>query len=77
MSEPGRQGDGPRLNIVLSKDIAMALEEMAAATDSTKTAIIRQAIALMKLAHDEKKKGRHLGFASSSDKLDTEIVGNF
>lgn len=66
-----------RLNIILSKDVSAALEEIAAATDSTKTAVIRQAIAIMKLAHDEKKKGRHFGFSSKSEALETEIVGNF
>lgn len=72
-----RDTGGQRLSINLSKEIAAALDEIAAETDSTKTAVIRNAIALLKLAHDEKQKGRHLGFASSSEKLDTEIVGNF
>ncbi len=71
------RADPVRLNMVLSKDAAEALEEIAAASDATKSAVIRQAIVLLKLAHDEKKKGRHLGFTSSSDKLDTEIIGIF
>jgi hypothetical protein len=77
MAKGTRANEPARLNIVLSKDVAAALEEIANATESTKTAVIRQAIALMKLAHDEKKKGRHFGFSSSSENLETEIVGNF
>ncbi|MBA3518484.1 MAG: CopG family transcriptional regulator [Rhizobiales bacterium] len=77
MADAVRQSGLPRLNIVLSRDVAAALDEMAVATDSTKTEVIRRAIGLMKLAHEEKRKGRHLGFTSSSEKLDTEIVGNF
>jgi len=69
--------DGVRLNLTLSRELATVVEEMAQSTDSTRTAVIRQAIALMKLAHDERKKGRHIGFAKTSQQLDTEIVGNF
>ena len=66
-----------RTNVVLSQDIADVLDTIAKETGNTKTAVIRQAIALIKLAHEEKKKGRHLGFTDSSDKLDTEIYGAF
>jgi len=66
-----------RFNVVLSPELAEVIEEMADSSHTTKTAVIRQAIALMKLAHDEKKKGKHLGFASSTENLDTEIVGAF
>jgi hypothetical protein len=66
-----------RLNVAFSGELAKAIAEMAEATDSTKTAVIRRAIALMKLAHEEKAKGRHLGFAKNSEQLDTEIVGTY
>ena len=71
---PERVDEQTRLNVALSKELASVVAEIADATDSTKTAVIRQAIALMKLAHEEKKKGRHLGFAADSAQLDTEIV---
>lgn len=64
-----------RLNVVLSGEVAKALEEISEATDVTKTALIRDAIALLKLAHEQKKKGRHLGFATDEGKLDTVVVG--
>jgi hypothetical protein len=83
-SKPATRQNAPRateepvrLNIALSGDLARAIEDIANSTNSTKTTVIRQAIALMMLAHDEKRKGRHLGFAKDSRKLDTEIVGAF
>lgn len=69
--------DSVRFNVVLSPELAAVIEEVAKSSHTSKTAVIRQAIALMKLAHDEKKKGKHLGFASSTSQLDTEIVGAF
>lgn len=64
-----------RLNVVLSGELAQSLQEMSDATDVTKTALIRQAIALLKLAYEQKKKGKHIGFASDESKLDTVIIG--
>lgn len=64
-----------RLSVVLSSEIAQVLEEIATSSDTTKTTVIRDAIALLKLAHDQKKKGRHLGFAADESKLDTVVVG--
>ena len=64
-----------RLNVVLSSEIAQVLEEIAQSTDTTKTTVIRDAIALLKLAHDQKKKGRYLGFVADETKLDTMVVG--
>ena len=39
------------------------------------TAFIRQALALMTIAHKAKRDGRHLGLVTDAKKLDTEIVG--
>lgn len=64
-----------RLNLVLSKEIAAVLEDMAQAKGTTKTTLIRDAIALLKLAHEQKRQGRHLGFAADENKLDTVVVG--
>ncbi|MEM0900031.1 MAG: hypothetical protein AAGI92_08800 [Pseudomonadota bacterium] len=66
-----------RLNIAVGGDINAALETIAAENGTSKTAVVRQALALIQLAHEEKKKGRHLGFTDEAAKLDTEIVGAF
>ena len=44
-------------------------------TGSNRTEVVRQAWALMKVAHDAKRRGMHIGLASDPTKLDTEIVG--
>ena len=77
MTDEVRSSDGTRLNHSLSNELAETVTDLAKSTGSTKTAVVRQAIALMKLAHDQKRKGRHLGFTSSSEQLETEVVGNF
>jgi len=64
-----------RLNLQLSSELNRALEEIADSSGSTKTDVIRQALALMEIAHTAKKNGKHIGIASRSDQLDTEIVG--
>ena len=64
-----------RLNLLLSPELNRVLEEIADATGSTRTDVIRQALALMKVAHQGKKEGRHLGLVTDPTRLDTEIVG--
>ncbi len=64
-----------RLNLQVSQELNQALEDIAESTGSNRTDVIRQALALMKVAHAAKKDGRHIGIVSDPKKLDTEIVG--
>ncbi len=64
-----------RLNLQVSSELNSVLEEIADISNSSKTDVIRQALALMKVAHSAKLKGQHLGLFSDSRKLETEIVG--
>ena len=64
-----------RLNLQVSSELNSVLEEIAESSMSSKTDVIRQALALMKVAHNAKQKGKHLGLVTDSSKLDTEIVG--
>ena len=64
-----------RLSLQVSQELNQALEEIAETTGTNRTDVIRQALALMKVAHSAKKDGRHLGIVSDAKKLDTEIVG--
>jgi hypothetical protein len=66
-----------RLNLQVSNELNNVLEEIADSSGSTKTDVIRQALALMKVAHQAKRSGKHLGVVADPDKLDTEIVGLF
>jgi hypothetical protein len=64
-----------RFNLQVSKELNGVLEQIAADTGGTRTDVIRQALALMKVAHTAKKEGRHLGLVKDRSKLDTEIIG--
>jgi hypothetical protein len=64
-----------RLNLQVSEQLNKDLEEMAETTGSNRTEVIRQALALMKVAHKARREGRHLGLVSDQSKLDTELVG--
>src|SRR5437899_31091 len=70
-----QMADKVRLNLQLSQELNKTLDEISESTGSNRTDVIRQALALMKVAHDAKRKGKHLGLVSDADKLDTEIVG--
>jgi metal-responsive CopG/Arc/MetJ family transcriptional regulator len=64
-----------RLNLQVSQELNRTLEEIAEDTGTNRSDVIRQALALMKVAHTAKKDGRHLGIVKDARKLDTEIVG--
>jgi predicted transcriptional regulator len=64
-----------RLNLQISSELNNILEDIASSSASTKTEVIRQALALVQVAHAVKKKGKHLGWVADADRLDTEIVG--
>jgi hypothetical protein len=67
--------DKVRLNLQVSSELNNVLEKIADSSGSTKTDVIRQALALMKVAYNAKKNGKHLGLVADADKLDTEIIG--
>ena len=64
-----------RMSLQVSPELNQVLEDIAESTGTNRTDVIRQALALMTVAHNAKKQGRHLGIVSDARKLDTEIVG--
>ena len=64
-----------RLSLQVTEELNRLLEEMADDSGTTKSDVLRQALALMKAAREGKKKQRHLVFVSDPRKLETEIVG--
>jgi metal-responsive CopG/Arc/MetJ family transcriptional regulator len=64
-----------RLNLQVSEQLNKDLEEIADSAGTNRTEVIRQALALMKVAHQARREGRHLGLVSDASKLDTELVG--
>lgn len=67
--------DKVRLNLQVSSDLNDMIEHIADQTGTNRSEVIRQALALMKVAHEAKEKGKHIGLVSDPDKLDTAIVG--
>lgn len=66
-----------RMNLQVSTEINDLLEKIADETGSNRSEVIRRALALMKVAHDARQRGKRLGLVADPDKLDTEIVGVF
>jgi predicted transcriptional regulator len=64
-----------RLSLQVSQELNKTLEDIADSTGANRTDVIRQALALMKVAHAAKKEGKHLGLVADARKLDTEIIG--
>ena len=64
-----------RMNLQVSAEINELLEKIADETGSNRSEVIRQALALMKVAHEAKQKGKRIGLVSDPEKLETEIVG--
>jgi hypothetical protein len=64
-----------RMNLQVSPEINELLEKIADETGSNRSEVIRRALALMKVAHDARQRGKRLGLVSDPDKLETEIVG--
>ena len=64
-----------RLSLQVSQELNQTLEEIAASTGSNLNDVIRQALALIEVAHTAKKEGRHIGIVSDARKLDTEFIG--
>ena len=67
--------DKVRLSLQITRELDRMLEQIVSETGASKSDVFRQSLALMKVAHEEKKKGRHMGFTSDSRNLETEIVG--
>jgi hypothetical protein len=63
-----------RLNLQVSKETNELLTNIVNATGSNRTDVIRQALALMKVAQTARQDGRYLGVVSDPNKLDREIV---
>jgi metal-responsive CopG/Arc/MetJ family transcriptional regulator len=64
-----------RMNLQLSGELNAIIESIADDTGTNRSDVIRQALALMKVAHEARKKGKRIGIVADPEKLDTEIVG--
>jgi hypothetical protein len=64
-----------RLNLSLSEEANNVLQALSDDTGASRAEIFKQALALLKVAVEAKKKGQHLGITKDANKLDREIIG--
>lgn len=64
-----------RLSLTISPELNARLDELAAAAHSTKSEILRKAIALFDVVAEAKAEKKRFGILDQNKKLLTEIVG--
>lgn len=67
--------DKVRLSLDVSPELNARLEVLAQATHSTKSDVLRKAIALMDVAVEARANGQKLGIANQDQPVAREIVG--
>lgn len=70
-------GEKVRLNLEITKETYDEFRLIGEIEGCSFTTIIRQGIALLKIARDAKQDGKHFGLSSDMNNLDTVIVGIF
>ncbi len=65
-----------RINLELNKELSDYISDLGAREGVTRTEIIRRGLSVIKAFDKQRAEGNnHIGFASSSDAFDTEMVG--
>ncbi|BAZ36854.1 hypothetical protein NIES4101_27740 (plasmid) [Calothrix sp. NIES-4101] len=65
-----------KLSLHISKQLNELLEELVAVTgSSSKTEVLKKAIALMEIAVRAKQEQKFLGISNNKENLETEIIG--
>jgi len=73
--ERGKPPEKVRITLDLSQEMNRTLEEMVEKTGTTKTEILRKAIALVEVAMDARSKGQSLALSDRDDRVVMRIVG--
>lgn len=63
-----------RLSLDVSSELNELIEKLAAATNSSKSDVLRRAISLMEVAVEAKRQGKRVGIAEKDQPLATEII---
>jgi len=67
--------NGKRLSMIISEDLDQLIEDLATETGTSRTDVVRRALAVMKAFRQQKEQGRsHIGFVKDPTKLDAEII---
>ncbi|MBL7960938.1 ribbon-helix-helix protein, CopG family [bacterium] len=64
-----------RFSLDMSEELSEKLDVLAEKNHSTKSDLLRRAIALLEVAVDAKSQGKKIGIARKDQTLETEIVG--
>jgi predicted transcriptional regulator len=64
-----------RLSLIVSPELNDTLNELAERSHTTKSEVLRKAIALFDVAAEAKKKDQRIGILDQDDKVVKEIVG--
>jgi predicted transcriptional regulator len=67
--------DTVRMSLALSPELNNRLEQLASENRTTKSEILRKAVALFDVASEAKREHKRLGILDKDKKLVTEIVG--
>ncbi|HYE35521.1 ribbon-helix-helix protein, CopG family [Methylocaldum sp.] len=67
--------DSVRLSLVVSPELNARLEQLAAIGHTTKSEILRKAIALFDVVAEAKAEKKRIGILDQNKHLETEIVG--
>jgi predicted transcriptional regulator len=64
-----------RLSLDVSPELNVTLDAIAEQMHTTKSEVLRKAVALIDVSHKARQEGKHVGIAKSQSDLDTEFVG--
>ena len=64
-----------RLNVVISDDLALVLDQMAEESQTTKSELFRKALTLFEVAREGRRAGKKLALVDRDGHVATEIVG--
>ncbi len=74
-AEHGQASTKVRLSLDLAPDVNNFLEALASSLGTTKSEVLRKAIALMKVASDAKERHQSIGVIDADKKVVSEIIG--
>lgn len=64
-----------RLSMVISDDLDRLIDDLVQDTGTSRTDVVRRALAVLKAYKEQKERGRtHIGFVADPENLDAEIV---
>ena len=70
-----QKSDKIKLSLEIPLELNARLEEIAKELGSTKSDVLRRALALMEVAHEARKQNKIVGVLTQEQKLEKEFIG--